>query len=33
MHPYEIGGENPSKDEHIECTENEATKTDPRKAG
>ena len=33
MHPHEIGGENPSKDEHIDCTKNEATETDPCKAG
>lgn len=32
MHPHEIGSENPSKGEHIECTENEATETDPSKA-
>ncbi len=32
MHPHEIGSENPSKDEHIDCTEYEATETDPRKA-
>jgi len=32
MHPHEIGSENPSKDKHIDCAENEATKTDPCKA-
>ena len=33
MHPHEVGSENPSKNEHIECTEDEATEADPHKAG
>ena len=32
MHPHEIGSENPSKAEHIDCAEDKATKTDPCKA-
>lgn len=31
MHPYEIGSENPSKNEHINCTQDETTETDPGK--
>jgi hypothetical protein len=33
VHPHEIGSENPSKDEHIDRAEDEATETNPRKAG
>ena len=33
MHPNKVPCENPSKDEHICCAENETAKADPCKAG
>ena len=33
MHPNEIGGENPSKNKHVDCAEDKATEADPGKAG